>query len=338
VLFVANPNYGIRAGKTGLPRIREIQFFESRDPVKDLKDGKVEMVLDLPLDKVADVKELRQITVTPPLPNRRVYFLAVNHRSQHLRHTDLRRALAHAIPRDKLLDKFRAKPGDKVHKPLNGPYPVDSWAFDPGLKDQLDLFKPALAKDLMKGVEAKGLKPARLSLKFPNDDPAVGAAMEYLKTHLLNELGLTIDIQGLEPNVLQQQVEQSHDYDLAYYSHDFADATYWLWPLFDPQSTDIGGTNYLSYANDSTLQKYFRDAMNHRDFAELRKSTHLIHRVIKDQMPLIPLWQLDRCVAFHQDVKLYDGVKPLPLDGSQPISLDPLAVFRHIESWRLEKK
>src|SRR5262249_27930537 len=35
--FVANPHYGQRSGKFGLPHIREVRFFSTADPVKDLE-------------------------------------------------------------------------------------------------------------------------------------------------------------------------------------------------------------------------------------------------------------------------------------------------------------
>src|SRR5262249_46671154 len=90
VSFAANPAYGPRPGKFGLPAIREVQFFTSRDPRKDL-DGKtavLDMFIDLPNQYVASVQLIPSVTVQT-MPNRRVYFLAVNHRLPKLENQDL---------------------------------------------------------------------------------------------------------------------------------------------------------------------------------------------------------------------------------------------------------
>src|SRR5207248_721255 len=50
--FVASPNYSARSGKADLPRIREVQFIQSPDPVVDLRAGNLDLVVDLPSDKV----------------------------------------------------------------------------------------------------------------------------------------------------------------------------------------------------------------------------------------------------------------------------------------------
>ncbi len=45
--FTANPNYGSRPSKLGLPRIQEVRFYRSTDPVKDLDGGRIDLALDL---------------------------------------------------------------------------------------------------------------------------------------------------------------------------------------------------------------------------------------------------------------------------------------------------
>ena len=61
-----------------------------------------------------------------------------------------------------------------------------------------------------------------------------------------------------------------------------------------------------------------------RDFAEVQKFTHMIHQEMFEKMPLIPLWQLDSHVAYHQDLKLG--------------TLDPLLIFTDVETWQLQKR
>lgn len=341
-VFAANPYHRKEPGtatlRAGARQIREVHFFRSDDPVKDFREGHLDLLLEPPLDKMKEVLEAKKerpfpdVQVLAPLPNRRIWFLAVNHRSEHLKdHAGvkpgkdpgrlLRRAIALAINRPEVLDEcFRLERREKAHRPLNGPYPPDSWASRPGLPMLDDL---PLAKTLIKNARANGLNVTRLSLKYANDDPQAKEAMALIKKQL-EEIGIELDLQAVLPHRLRQQVEETHQYELAYYRYDFPSEAYWLWPLFDPRGTGSGRGNYLGYANDSQLASLFGQAMSHRDFNEVRRLTHSIHDVLHEKVPLIPLWQLDTRVALHPDLK------------TPPF--DPLLVFPDIDQWQLVKK
>jgi peptide/nickel transport system substrate-binding protein len=334
--FLANPYYRNRAGHTGLPRIQEIQLFETLDPVKDFKEGHLDLVFDLPSSKVKDVAAVPNVTVPAPLPNRRIYFLAVNHRNPFLADAHLRRALALAINRQELLDKcFRAGLGEGVHRPLNGPYPLGSWACNPKVKPTF-LDDPGKAKAQLEQLKKKDV---RLTLKYPSDDPQAAAAMEYLVKQVKNTIGVDIQLRGLPLRRLHEDVEGDQDYELAYYWYDYPDQTYWLWPLLDPRSSKKRGRNFLGVRSGSSLEKEFRDVLGHRDFARVQATTHTIHRIfVVEEMPFIPLWQLDRHLAVHNDLRLHDGTRDVPLDARTPAPIDPLRLFSTVEYWRLRRK
>jgi peptide/nickel transport system substrate-binding protein len=324
-LFKANPYYSGRTRKIGLPRIREIQFFHSDDPITDFKDGKLDLLLDLKTRQVTTLKDalLAKVVVPEPMPNRRVYFLAVNHRQAPLQNADLRRALAYAIDRQEILTKvYRAAGFEKIHKALNGPYPAGSWACASNIPP--DLFDVDKAKTWKGRVDAAGVRFGALSLKYPDNDRDVENAMKLLKEQVQKTTNFEIELKRMSPADLRRDVEMTHDYELAYYHFDYASEAYWLWPLFDPRCTGPGGANYMGYAQDSDLESLFRNTMGFRDFHEVAERTHLIHNAIVAQMPLIPLWQLDTHVAY------VTGVHPEPFD--------PLLVFTDIEHWQIKKQ
>jgi ABC-type transport system substrate-binding protein len=338
IAFVANLNYASRPGKLGQPRIKEIRFFAIADPLADLQNNPLNLVLDLTADQAAKLRlqAPKGITVPPPGMNRRVYFLAVNHRVSLLKdNPDLRRALAHAINREKLLDDhFRGGLGRDVHKALNGPYPAQSWALNPALhnrenKTSLDPCDVELAGSLAKRVREKNTgRPLKLTLKYPRDDEAVQKSLaatvavdgkEGLVEQVQKATGITLELQGCDPYDLRQQVEDSHNYELAYYYYDFPDHTYWLWPLLGPSGTN--GENYLGYHNNH-IDSLFQKAMARCDFTQVREFTRAIHtELLQSEMPVIPLWQLDSFMAIRE------GLKPVPFD--------PLLVFTDIEQWKL---
>lgn len=338
VVFVANPHYGKRPDKRGLPRIREIHFVRSEKPVEDLQDGKLQLLLDLPtsrykqLDSVANSDTLTLKT----LPNRRIYFLAVNHRRSPLDNPDLRLAIAFAINREAILTKyFRAELASRPpHRALNGPYPPDSWAYNPSLRPA-DPYKPSLAKARASAFRDKEGRAVlrKLSLFYPKGDPAVEGACEEIRNQVQQlGAGIELELKPLEPRELRRHVDE-RDYDLAYYSWDYPDETYWLWPLFDPrpQATEPGGLNFLGYRDDEELQPAILKAMSYRDPARVKTLTHRIHDIFYRKMPFIPLWQLDTHLAIHKSLSLVDS-------QDRPVEPDPLLIFTNVETWKLEKR
>ncbi len=200
VSFTANPYYGARAGKSGLQRLHEIRFFTYKDMdtykdkklwVNEVEADHFDLILDLTAKEAAALREKASaldIRLPPAaVPNRRIYFLAVNNRKPALANPAFRCALAYAIDRTGLLDEFfRATPGQDLHAPLNGPYPVlggqsevggprlESWAANPGLvrkhgdKVTTDPFDVEAAKAKLR--EAGLNNVPTLKLEYPADD------------------------------------------------------------------------------------------------------------------------------------------------------------------------
>jgi ABC-type oligopeptide transport system substrate-binding subunit len=333
VIFRANPFYGVRAGKPGLPRIREIHFISTTDPVKDLERGVIDLALDLTAKEAATLRKNRKYDV--PLPgdksvNRRIFFLAVNNRKPGLNTAEVRIALARAINREELLDAhFRDKGLERpVHRALNGPYPARTWACNPELvngrvPDSLDPFDEPAAKTGIQQAVLKGApKQMRLTVKYPTGDKAVEDAITDLCGRVNKLLsGVELVPERRTPQDLRSDVELAHDYDLAYYWYDFPDETFWLMPLLGP-SGRASGENYLGY--NGLLVNRIQGATNRRHFTDVRRDAQSIHRLfLEGEMPFIPLWQLDPLYASK-----VDEVEMLPFD--------PYHIFARIEHWRVK--
>jgi ABC-type transport system substrate-binding protein len=333
-LFLANPGYASREGKIGLPRIREIQFVqfaqEKDDPVEALRSGKIDLVVDLSAAKAAELERADDVVVRGPMVNRRVYFLAVNHRAAPLKDNPaLRRALAFAIDRQAILEQhFRG--GKKAHRSLNGPFPAGSWPCDPKNVPP-ELYDLNKAKHEVKEAVKEAGGSIKLTLKYPAGDAATKAALEALCASVNGALRIDertfieLELQEREPANLREDVERTHSYDLAYYHYDHPSEAYWIAPLFDLGATDQNGSNYLGY-RDGELQSVLDQAKNHRDFSEVRQAMHLVHRMLEQKMPLIPLWQLDTFLAHRKGVHL------------ERAAIDPLLIFNDVEHWTLDGK
>lgn len=319
MVFVANPYYGDRPGRSGLPRIREIRFFRMRDLREEARNEQMQLWLDVPSGQVEELKKAELEVVTHR--NRRIWFLAVNNQQPLLKDVETRRALAHAIDREKILDQcFRE--GTKHHRPLNGPFPPGSWADNPQVQPR-DPFKPDLARALAVKLIEQKTKP-RLKLKYPDNDPRVAEACNLIKEQINQHAGVEIELLPCAPRTLIEDVIDKQDYELAYFSHDYPTEAFWLWPLFDPRGMEPGGGNYLRYSNDGPLESAFQKAMGHRQITAVQALMHNIHQQIHDKMPLIPLWQLDTHHALRKTLQVKH--------------LDPLQVFTQAEQWELKGK
>jgi peptide/nickel transport system substrate-binding protein len=329
VVFVANPSYR-RSSKPQMPHIQEIRFYQSRDPLADFAQGRLHFLADATAKETAELRRpgngLDGLVSLQTLRNRRIYFLAVNHRRRLLQNTHLRKAIAHAINRTEILDElFRGdlkNSSETPHRPLNGPYPPGSWACDPTLP--LDPYKRELAAKEAEEAR-KTFSKIRLTLKFPDDDDSVKQACTRIREQVQDAAGIELVLVPTSRRSLHKEVETDHDYDLAYYSHDYPSEAYWLWPLFNPEprAREPGGRNYLGYHNDGSLERWFHRAMGHREFSKVQDCTHKIQAELWAKMPLIPLWQLDTVVAVHKDLV--------------PSRIDPLLIFTDVERWKISK-
>jgi ABC-type transport system substrate-binding protein len=330
LLFMANPVYGTRPGKSGLPHIQEVRFYATNDPVKEINTGKLHLVLDLTPEQAAELRKggKAQVMVSkPPTPaNRRVWFLALNHRRPALANGDVRRALVHAIQREKLLDDFfRGPMGRDIHKAINGPFPAGSWPCSPrlaktkGANPTLDPYDLDKAKVYASQARIRDLTNGKpLSLKYPEGDPVLDKVMAALAEQVKTATGLELTLEKCDLRKLREDVEVTTSFDLAYYHYDYPDETYWLWPLLGPGRS---GDNYLGFKNGD-VETAMRDAMGHRDMARVQLYMHVLHDVVAREAPIVPLWQLDPLIAWTPIV--------------QPAPFDPLLVFTDAEQWHVE--
>jgi ABC-type transport system substrate-binding protein len=329
VLFLANRFYRERhrdGGKPNAivkPRIRELHFVKSDDPANDLLTDKLDMIIDPPADKISLFTKSQKVVVDGPLPNRRIYFLALNHSNRFLKNHKFRQALANFINREQLLnDCFRANLGEKVHRGLNGPFPIGSWACNPDAPKSLD--PPNNADLLLKQAKMDlNIEGGKLTLKYPNNDPQAKKAMEKLVEQVAGPMGMTFELLPVDPHVLREDVEKKKEYELAYYYYDYPSESYSLGSLLDQN-------NYFNFRDQGAfdLQALFNQIQNHRDFKELKTLTQAVHdRFINGSMPFIPLWQLDTFIVHTRSL----SISPKDIK-------DPLLVFPGVEDWVLERQ
>lgn len=344
-VFSANPAYGKRPARANLPRLQAVWMVATRNPVADFKAGRVHLVLtratadlaslrtaasDAPIDGSRPIGRL-DVTMgagrVDSVPSRRIDFLAVNHRDPRLggsaAASELRRLIAHAIPRDAILTScFRAGFPDH-HQSLDGPFPPGTWPCSP-LAGRLD--DPGLARRL---ADDRRGEPLTLELKFPSDDLAIERACQQIQ-QTLGEYKITIKLTPRSPAEFLKQVVTENDFQLAYWRYDYPDEWYGLGGLLDPQRAGPpdkpGDRNFMGYVPSQDFGTLLARTQSHRDFGELRTAMRQLHVEFRNrEMPFIPLWSLDTHVLASSRLRTVPAV---PL-------LDPLAPFLFADQWTL---
>jgi hypothetical protein len=220
--------------------------------------------------------------LSPP----RVWLIALNVQRPGLANVDLRRALAHAVPREKLLDRhFRA--GQKLHASANGPFAPGSWGQAPGTRVPAHLDQPAFAAGFAKKAAAD-IKNVQLLLLAPTLDAAWRDALGEMCKNMedaLKEAGIHARIAPMEKDAAEfRRALDGGDYDMALTWVDRAEYVLPLVPL-------TGG--------DPRLQQLVAQLLRHRDATIVRGQLHDFHAALVERMPVIPLWRLDIPVAVH---------------------------------------
>ncbi len=169
-------------------------------------------------------------------------------------------------------------------------------------------------------------------------DDGIEKAMRTLAETVSKELGITINLKPVTMQGLHDDVVKDREYDLAYFWYDYPDTKFWLWPLLDSRAARINGSNFLNYPSGGRLETPCREALNHRNFDRVQSITHTIHQAFIQEMPFVPLWQLDRFIAHAGNVHLLDGNRPINLAGPEAPEIDPLRIFGTAETWRVGGK
>jgi ABC-type transport system substrate-binding protein len=356
-VFRANPHYGKRAGKFGLPWIREIRFFvpDQSSIASDVASGQLHLYPDAPSEMAprfagdAGIKDVMR--VSKAATNRRIHILSINHRKAPLQNDKLRQGLSAAINREAILKDVRRGGDEKSHTALTGPFPVRSWAT-PSTARNAPLYKPGAGGLILEGLGGGG--NTRLRLMFVVDDPkrppaknaavcqAIKAQIEQASVDKVGRPTVEIELMPRSATEFRDKLVAEHDYDLALTTFDYRDDLYSLASLLDPEAAERHGRNYMGYLGPGTnptdgdrrLRRLIEEARQYRDFSkQVKEKTWDIHALFNQRLPFIPLWQLDRFTVVHKDLEMYFDNPEIPVKAEQ---LDPAVVFTGVEMWRLK--
>ena len=302
-----------------ITRIREVRLASAGDAMGALERGDVTLLEHVPADRVAGISAIPDVT----LGRYRlagVHMLALDGRNPALKSRELRRAMSYAIDRKSILEETVLKrPIDDYSRPADGPFAIDSSA---NASDVAPLeYDPLKARMLVNGVRREMSSPKfQFTLAYPAIPEAQLAAPRIAE--MLRNVGIGIDLVERSPTELEESLRSGDRFDIAYrvgYTDaPVREAGNLICPGYDA-STASDGLGAL--ASPRILQLLLR--LEHApDWNMARELVTQIDRESRDELPIIPLWQMPDHFAYRAR-----------LSGANAVA-DQL--YQGIERWEIE--
>jgi peptide/nickel transport system substrate-binding protein len=308
---------------SGPPKVAEIverRYTSGKDAVKALLAGDVALVEHVP------AKELKRIesrsneftVVRSAVPA--LHSIAFDFRTRfELGNWTLRRAMVYAIDRLSVLEgSILEGPSSDGNELINGAFPKGSFAFEPDLEPWP--YDPVLAKGLVDAAK-KELRVQSLSfrLNYPDVEEA-REACRFIKQYW-SVIGIEVELRPMAPQLLEEEIAHGQRFELVYRTHYVRD------PVLDasrvlclgPPIAPDGAV--LPNAASTWLRQNLRDLAFATDWPVARNKLKLIQNQARDDVALIPLWQLTDHYAYQ---KRLEGV----VDQS-------IGMYQDAEKWQI---
>jgi len=297
-----------------IQRVREIRLQRGQSAVGVLLRGDVSLVDHVPPDRVEALEATEHIkvgTYSKPV----VHVIALDGRNPVLRSRSLRRGLSYAVDRTTLLEdhvlKHAATDADLV---ADGPFPKGCYADAPGVKPLEGHMW--LAKMLVAAARKElNNAPIELHLEYPAI-AEVQAIVEKLAASW-REAGVAIVTSELPPSRLESGLRAGRRFDLAYRvlrcDEPVLDAGVLICPGYDapPEAEALASTS------SPRILQLLLQLERATDSPTARGLVLQIDRESRDELPVIPLWQLVDHYAWRDRLsgpgkvadELYQGIE-----------------------------
>ena len=283
--FVANPYFAVE-GKPVIQRITEQQMASATDRLIALAENRIDIATDLPpkeWDRAAQISGVRLATFQLP----KVYVLQFNFNQRVLRDRTLRCAMSYALNTRRILTSMGLDGKDDSL--------LTTALWPPGTIGYDDTVTPRepdviLARTLVAALQQKySTLPTLRLVHFPSETDRL-ACREI--AHDLEAIGLKISLVEFDPAAPVSPLTA----DLRYVSLTMRD------PVFDTMSFLTRDNPSLGEHASPLLRQLLVDLVEVPNLSTARELLPKLHRLIFEDVAIIPLWQMKSRLAISERV------------------------------------
>ena len=292
--------YRAAPGAARIARIRERPIADASAAVAALIRGEVALLEHVPPDRIALVGRVPGIKIgsyDQPILHR----VAVDGRTPALRNRTLRRGLSAAIDRRGLLENAVLKrPIDPENTPSDGPFAAGGYADAPDVRPLEH--DPLLARMLVAAARRElGGAPIKLTFAYPSTPEA--RAVGPLLAEAWRAAGVEVSAAERPEAELEPMLRAGGRFDLAYRAGPCPDPALDAGPMLCPGVDAVPSADGLgAVASPRTLQLLLQ-LERAAEWPTARALAIDLDRETRDELAVLPLWQLRQYFAYRETLK-----------------------------------
>lgn len=312
-VFIRQPDLN-----TGIYRIQEIVIPDEQDAWQALLDGRVDMIEHVPSDIHGDKPSNSQIQIID-YASPEIHVLAIDGRNELFQNRSFRRALGYALNRPEILEEqFLRRPPKPDEIIADGVFVKGSAWDDKSVKPQA--FDRALATLLFASTRRE-MKTERI--KFKLEYPArqdVARTCSRIADDL-KLFGIEVELSASMQDSLEEKLASGNRFELAYRILTPTTDHFQLGGGIAPSIYARPSTNGLAALSSPLTLSTILDVERAWDETRVRESAQFIDRLCREELPVIPLWQIPRRFAHSSQVT---GIRP-----------NPYLLYENLRDWQL---
>jgi peptide/nickel transport system substrate-binding protein len=228
-------------------------------------------------------------------------YLAFNLMNPLYREKKFRQAMAHAIDKREIIDGVLLGMG----KAATGPYPPQSWAYDPGVQDYD--YDPAKSRALLgelgwkdtngDGYLDKGGRNLEFTILTNQGNKIRSLSAEIIQAQLRN-VGVKVNVRIIEWSAFVHQFVEKKNFDAVLLGWGLSrdPDQYAIW---HSDQVKEGQYNFISYANPD-VDRLLESGRRTFDFHRRQEIYRRLHRILADDLPYIFLYYPESLPVVHK--------------------------------------
>ncbi len=300
-------------------RIREQRLPTFESSLAMLRRRDLVLIEEIPPSMVPELTEESGLNVGR-YEQPQLHWIALDGRNPVLRNRSVQRALSFAIDRELLLrETILRGPIEGSNGLIDGPVPTGSFADAPDVEPLVaDL---GLAKARVRAaITEMNIERIALTFEYPATPVARLVAPKLAKA--FEEVGFVIEAVERPLSDLETELGDGRRFDLAYRTGQIDNPLMQIGPTLCPGYPAPEGTDALGALASTRILQLLLRLEQIQDLPTARSLLVQIDRECRDELPIIPLWQLETYYAWNDRLS---GI------GAQSNSL-----YEGIESWTIE--